>query len=213
MKTILILSFFTFALLAQTNEPPGTKPKPDRWRGLILGESSPNDAIARLGKPESDKVDSLKIYVIGKWFTDDHKKKLYRKLVFQEVETVKKVELSFKDEKLVMIELHFDKKFSPHSLGNNYSIAFKPIFGGLFSGSEARSKQGLNQPINYPPAYSLVGKSEKSVLFANVSNVTGSVFKDVAGVNDTEDTFPGKVDRLQIISRTLENNDGADALK
>lgn len=212
----ILTTFFIFTSgngLSRQTETKTDQPKPDRWRGLFLNDATPDDAISKLGKPETDKIDSIRIYEIGKWFTEEQKKKLFRKLTYKDVEGIKKAELSFKDNKLVLIELHFEKKLSPHALSNSYGIEFKPHFGGLFSGQEARSKSGLNQPINYPPSYSLVGKAEKSIICATVGNGIGSALKDVAGVADGEGNFPGKVIMMQIISRSLENRDGADALK
>ncbi|MEO8649379.1 MAG: hypothetical protein ABI539_09460 [Acidobacteriota bacterium] len=33
--------------------------QPDRWHGLIVDQSSPDDAIATLGTPDSDKIDKF----------------------------------------------------------------------------------------------------------------------------------------------------------
>jgi hypothetical protein len=41
----------------------------------------------------------------------------------------------------------------------------------------------------------------------------GSIFKKSIGVGDAEGDMPGKVSFLQLISRTVENRNGADILK
>jgi hypothetical protein len=45
-----------------------------------------------------------------------------------------------------------------------------------------------------------------------VNNSFGSIMRQGVGARDTGD-FPGKAARIQIISRRLENRDGADVLK
>ncbi len=49
-------------------------------------------------------------------------------------------------------------------------------------------------------------------MISNVPSFAGALAKSV-GVPDDPGTFPGKVAMIQLISRTLENRDGADVLK
>src|SRR4051794_39081745 len=78
MKTLLLplfLFLFAIAVIAQ---------QPDRWRGLILDEATPEQAIAVLGQPKSDKVE--KNYLINyKWLKKDIWKDL-RILHYENVE-------------------------------------------------------------------------------------------------------------------------------
>jgi hypothetical protein len=65
---------------------------------------------------------------------------------------------------------------------------------------------------SYPILYYLYAKAPETFLLADVSNNSlGSVLGSKA-VNDGIG-YPGKVFRLQIISRTLENRDGVEILK
>lgn len=208
MRSLILLLILLSPVFAQKADD---KPKPDRWRGLAIDVATPEDAIAKLGKPESDKIDSVRVYEINKWYTSDLGKKIYRKLAFKDVAGVSKAELSFRDNKLIVIELHFDKKFPPNSLENSYGIEFKPHFGGL-EGS-ARSRYNNSRAIVFPASYFMIGKSETSVVCALVNNGVGSAFKTMGGVTDGEGNFPGKVTMLQIVSESLRNKDGADVLK
>jgi hypothetical protein len=57
---ILILSF---GAVAQEQD----KPMPDRWRGLVIDQSTPEDAIRILGEPKKDKVGSLTVMDVRSW--------------------------------------------------------------------------------------------------------------------------------------------------
>lgn len=75
--------------------------------------------------------------------------------------------------------------------------------------------QDKDYATKYPTVYNLVAKSEKTFIVALVTNNSfGSILKDVTvGARDKEGAFPGKVAFVEILSRTLENRDGADVLK
>lgn len=45
------------------------KPMPDRWRGLVIDESTPEDAIRILGQPQSDKLSDLPVRRLNNWIT------------------------------------------------------------------------------------------------------------------------------------------------
>ena len=61
----------------------------------------------------------------------------------------------------------------------------------------------------------MVAVSEKSFVEAMVGNVPslGGALARSAGIPDQPGTFPGKVEFVTLVSRTLENRDGADVLK
>jgi hypothetical protein len=48
---LAVLFCFVIPVRAQVQD----RPMPDRWRGLIIDESSPDDAIKTLGAPATDK--------------------------------------------------------------------------------------------------------------------------------------------------------------
>lgn len=192
------------------------KPQPNRWRGLVLNQSTPADAIRAFGTPNSDKTDRIRIFnVPSKWITKKQGDKIFRKLKWEKLEAMDSAELSFLDDKLVLIYLDPKEEPAAVALGNIYGIEFAPLVSGFdeaMSPANYERNQGRVYPKRYPPAYSLIGVAEHSFVGASVNNGIGSAFKDIGGVNDTKG-MPGKVNRIEIVSRTLENRDGADALK
>ncbi|HLM00128.1 MAG TPA: hypothetical protein VK400_03670 [Pyrinomonadaceae bacterium] len=221
MKTLLtftILLCLALTALGQTDEmqTKSDSPKPDRWRGLVIDEATPDDAIKLLGKPDKDKTDSLQIFGIRDWLTKDIKQKKYRVLGYEKPEGLDYVVLGFLDEKLVFIKLD-PKKLPTNALARAYGIEFAPNFNGInvaFNPKNFERNQGKLYPKNYPAVYDLIAVSEKTFLCAAVDNSSfGSVLKEAMGVPDSTISFPGKIIYLQIVSRKLENLDGVDQLK
>src|SRR3712207_2791456 len=87
--------------------------KPDRWEGLTVDQSTPEDAVRALGRPVSDKPDRLHIYNIDAWITPRHKQKVFRVLTHEKVGDAKKVRLAFLDNRLVRIFIEYDDKKFP----------------------------------------------------------------------------------------------------
>jgi hypothetical protein len=192
------------------------RPQPDRWRGLVIDQSTPEDAMSILGKPESDKIESMRVYRIDKWTSAVRHKKVFRKLKFKKPQGVDSASLYFMDNKLVMIELDTSNLF-PNSLPHIYGIEFTPMVESIdvaMNPQDFERNQGKIYPKSFPTVYSMVAVSKRSFVSAMVGNSSfGSVFRRSMGVGDAAGDYPGKVILLQIISRALENRDGADALK
>jgi hypothetical protein len=190
---------------------PSQDAKPDRWRGLVIDQATPDDAIKSLGKPESDKVDRLRIFDIDpKWISKKQAEKAFRKLRFKGVEGLKNVELSFLDDKLVMIDLVPEKKIEASSLSTIYGVSFESRFPTLYRGGIGHS---LNSG-NYPPVYYLHGQVAEVFIGAVIGNSgLGAVLRGSTGLPDSDTHYPGTVGQIQIVSRTLENRDGGDVLK
>jgi hypothetical protein len=156
---------------------------------------------------------------VQRWVSKKQKEKIFRNLEFKLGESVQKATLSFLDNKLVMITLDLKSgTVSPNGLSNFYGIPFQPLIGAmdlaLFSKDYERN-QGRVYPKTYPTVYSLAAVADKSFVSAMISNVPsmlGALAKS-AGVPDEPNSFPGKVEYVQIISRTLENRDGANVLR
>jgi hypothetical protein len=213
MKTLLIIALLTLPLFAQNEDGP----KPDRWRGLVIDESTPDDAIKGLGTPKEDKVDRIRIFdVDSKWISKKQSERIFRKLKFEKPEGFDTAELSFLDNKLVFIDLDFAKEIEAASLSRIYGIQFAPQISGLQEGmfpKDYERNEGRVYPKSYPAVYKLVGVTEKVFIGSLVSNSgLGAIMRAGVGARDTGD-FPGKSARLQIVSRRLENRDGADVLK
>lgn len=185
---------------------------PDRWRGLVIDEATPEKAVEVLGTPSADKIDSFRVYKIDDWITKATREKKFRRLEFKNVEGLDKVILAFQDSKLVFIELN-PKKLDPDALENAFGIKFTPTFSkvdkALNPGNFGR-ETGKSQ--KFPVFYYLYATAPKTFLVAGVSNSSLGSLLGTKGVND-DMSCPGKVVQLQFVSRTLENMDGEEVLK
>lgn len=185
---------------------------PDRWRGLVIDEATPEKAIEILGIPSVDKLDSFRVYKIEDWVTKAIREKKFRRLEYKNIEGLDKVILAFQDSKLVFIELN-PKKLDPDALENAFGVEFTPAFSkfdkalspGNFGKETGRAK-------SFPTFYYLYATAPKTFLVAGINNSSFGSLLGTKGVND-DIGFPGKVMQLQFISRTLENRDGTDVLK
>jgi hypothetical protein len=202
MKFLLLLTVLSISVAAQS---------PDRWKGLVLDESTPENAIAILGKPDADKTDSFRVYKIEDWFTKRIREKKWRRLEYKNVEGFDKVILAF-DTKLVFIELN-PKKLDPDVLENAYGIPFivtSSKFERALTPGNVGKDTGRMQ--SYPLFYYLYAKAPKTILLAGVGNSSLGSILGSKSVND-DIGFPGAVKYLQIISRALENRDDVEKLK
>lgn len=216
-KTISLLVVVSFcAHVAMAQEQDG--PKPDRWRGLVLNESTTEDAIRILGQPAKDSMNRISAEPINNWLTKKRKDKIFRTLEFKKPEGVDKALLYFLDGKLIAIMLNVKKGISPEGLSNIYGIQFQPVVSAFDLAMRPRDferNQGKIYPKTYPTIYHMVAVSEQSFITATIGNVPGfgRVLAQGAGIPDKPGSFPGRVDFITLISRTLENRDGADVLK
>src|SRR6266542_4442355 len=86
--------------------------EPDRWKGLVLNESTPQQAIQVLGAPQKDATGEIeklarnKMFNISSlYFLKTRKADVVRVLKYDDVENFKMVSLAYKDDKLVLIHL------------------------------------------------------------------------------------------------------------
>jgi hypothetical protein len=208
------LQQYTSCVRANIASVAKSLPVKDGWNGLVIDESTPEDAIRLYGQPLEDKVDRLSIQIVDKWLTPKHKEKLFRKLKFKNIEKADKVELAFQDNKLVMISLGLG------SLGENYPLeSLTEKFGVNFIAMKEATNRAEQliagegefkvvyklpeqaSPIDYethvgtrevPPydyGYEMIAVSRKSFYWARIMSFN---------------TASGKVRDLEIISRKLE---------
>jgi hypothetical protein len=217
MKILLLLLLLTVPAFAQ-DTPEG--PRPDRWRGMVINETTPTAAIEVFGKPDSDKIDRLRVFdVDGKILSQSLKEKDCRHLEWKKLDGVKQAILSFKNDKLVRIFLWLpkEKAIAAASLPGTYKLDFRAktdsMTEGLF-GPIGGSPLSGRKHVTYPSVYSLIAQTDKTWVTASIDNAS---WKHVlVGDGDTSSgtgAFPGKAITVQIVSRTLENRDGADVLK
>jgi hypothetical protein len=190
--------------------------QPDRWRGFVIDDATPQGVIEVMGKPSSDKIDRLRVFdVDSKWVTKRIEQKIYRKLEYKPAD-LKGATLSFLDDRLVMIELLLKDEVAASALSRIYGIDFLPRISGVDLAIKPRDyerREGRIYPKTYPSVFSVVGVTDRVFVGGLVGNTAfGKVLRESVGIPDAG-AMPGKVVRVQIVSRRLENKDGAEALK
>lgn len=242
MKALLCLILLCAPVLAQTDQPwqmPGSQkvnpPKSlevtpseaptatenagsqaERWHGLTLDQSTTGDAVKLLGKPKTDRASSLSAIPVESWVSSKRKQKVFRMFEYKDPASgVEKVWLTFLDDRLISVMLDMKEgTVSPNALSNIYGTPFRPIFDSLTLALNPRDFQRDRGEVfarSYPVTYHLAGVTERSFVTAMVVNSVG--IGKMLGLPDKQGSFPGKVAFVQLISRTMENRDGADALR
>ena len=190
----ILTSLFCCALIAATataQAPNGSGA--DRFRGLTLNQTSSEDAMRILGQPAEDKVDRLDASKVSKWLDPKHKEKIFRQLSFKNVGDFSQIQLSFLENKLVMIELAFKKNVAPERVNNIFGVEFTTV-GAQGGPSDLPNEPGKYPvrfvPTLYPFSYNMIGISDKAIVWVDCS--TGDA------------RTPGRIDRTRQISRVLE---------
>lgn len=217
MKILLsILLVFCFSLVSYGQDDT---PKPNKWRGMVIDESTADDVIKVFGKPKKDEQSKL-YFIQPKWISKQSKNDKYRKLEFEKLENFDRVKFYFDTKNILkVIELDPDKKnnIPPDNLKKAYSLDFVPIFGALdeaFRPQDFKREQGKTYARSYPNYYRLGGADETVFVLAGIENGSfGAILGKSMGLPNQADSLPGKVQIIQLISRTLENKDGIDTLK
>jgi hypothetical protein len=201
-KTI-VSAFIIFAFAVANMAQEQDKPLPDRWHGLILDQSTVDDALKALGKPSGDKT-------IGP------KNKAFRVVTFKKVAGMNEAKLMFRDDKLVSIGLQPTKRIEAKAIPNIYGIEFDVRVSGIEEAANPKDYERSNgrvYPKTYPAVYFLKAVTEHATINCLIANNSlGAILGQTAGVRNN-DGFPGRVSLIQLNSRVLDNRDGADVLK
>ena len=212
-STLLIFTF-AFVLFGQDDNP-----KPNKWRGMIIDESTADDVLKTFGAPEKDEQSKL-YFIQPKWISKQAKDNKYRKLEFKKVENFNKVQFYFDSKNILkIIDLDPDKKnnIPPENLTKAYGLEFAPIFAALdeaFNPQDFKREQGKAYARSYPTYYRLGGADERVFVLAGIDNSSfGAILGKSMGVPNQANSLPGKVTTIQLISRSLENKDGINTLK
>jgi hypothetical protein len=195
---------------------------PDRWAGMVLNVSTPDDAIRLFGTPAKDKDQViLDLPRTISWLSDKSKEKVFRVVTFKQLQEYKNVRFWFLDGKLVSISMEApnaelkEKWIDPDELENLFGVVFKPN----------QRKQGIKLPppsdfyANAPSElkkdeyaywYDMIAVSEHSFIVAIADN-----YQYISGLFDSPDVkrrkqinarglrYPGFVSDIEIISRAL----------
>jgi len=212
---VIILGFFLGVIAHAQENKEQDKAQADRWRGLILDQSSPDDAIKTLGTPVSDKNDKFKPYPLDKRIST--KGKVFRFLMFRKLNGVNEALLVFTDNRLIAISLTLREKIPATSVPNIYGIKFEPKISAVdqaFHPGDYERNQGKLYPSNYPATYFLIAVTERSFVSVFIDNSSmSSVLLGSSRGSTGEGAFPGKTNVVQLISRSLETKEGLDVLK
>jgi len=191
MLRFLVLS--SAILLAANASGQTNNSRADRFRGLILNQTTSEEAVRILGQPLTDKTDRLDVAKLSKWLDPKHKEKIFRQLSFKNVGDFSQIHLSFLENKLMMIELEFKKILFPARLNDLFGLEFA-VIGAQGSPSDLPNEPGKYPvrfiPVFYPFNYNLIGISDKTFIWVDCS--TGDA------------RTPGKIDRSRQVSRVLE---------
>ena len=191
MLRFLVLS--SAILLAANASGQTNNSRADGFRGLILNQTTSEEAVRILGQPLTDKTDRLDVAKLSKWLDPKHKEKIFRQLSFKNVGDFSQIHLSFLENKLMMIDLEFKKILFPARLNDLFGLQFA-VIGAQGSPSDLPAGPGKYPvrfiPVLYPFNYNMIGISDKTFIWVDCS--TGDA------------RTPGKIDRSRQVSRVLE---------
>jgi len=208
LSALVFTVCFAFSISARQAQP-------DRWRGLILGEATQEQAISALGAPKDSKPRKIRIQKIGDWLSKDIKQELPH-LRWEDVAGMKSVDAYFLDGKLVALDLILKAEVRAAALESIYGVEFKHLIsnaGRIAAGPGAYQRDGGETFSNTEEAaYHVGAKAERSFLVAWCEVGFGEGLKRAYGAG-TDSARAGKVRNLQIYSRAVENRDGGEVLK
>jgi hypothetical protein len=191
VRRVITLSGLLAILAINGFAQAGNRPRPDGFRGLILNQTTPEEAINILGQPAKDVVDRLEVSELGKWLDAKYREKIFRQLTFKKVGDFHEVQLSFLENKLVMITLDFGKDLEPPKLKNLFGVEFSPVDYGMgLKDKPEEQPRRLFFARSYPSSYTAIAISDNSFIYAKCSSNNIGV--------------PGRVDKIYQVSRALE---------
>lgn len=169
-------------------------PQPDRWRDLVLDQSTPLDALKVLGKP-SRRVESVA--------TASGERLL--ELEWKPTESFALVQMQFTDGKLSSITLTKPTKpIAAYTVPKIYELSFDVKIGQTVRLADA-SNSDLHQekvyPKSYPPRYTLVALTDRSLVQCEVLNDGASQGAPDAAREADDPPFPGNVNVIRLTTR------------
>lgn len=217
----IVLAFLIFlcatAAVAQDNPTAA-----DRWAGMVLNASTPDDAVRLLGAASKDK-DKVVLDLPRplSWLSDKCKEKVFRRLTYKRIQEYQNVQFSFLDGKLVSISMEAanaefeDKWLDPDDLEKLFGVVFKPHHRNYGSKLPPPAEFQANaaselKKDEYDYWYDMIAVGENSFIVAIADNykyISGLFEKPEAKrrkkINSQGTRYPGYVSDIEIVSRTL----------
>ena len=213
----IIIGLCAISVIAQDTH------RPDRWAGMVLNISTPDDAFRLFGTPAKDKDRiALDLPRTLSWLSDKSKDKLFRTLTYKRIQEYNQVRFSFLDGKLVAITMQApdaelkDKWIDPDELEALFAVAFKPHHRGSElpepSDFQVSAKAELEKN-EYAYWYDMIAVSDSGFIIAIVDN-----YQYTSGIFDSPDVkrrkkinarglrYPGYVSEIEILSRVLASS-------
>jgi hypothetical protein len=231
MKHLARISFLAVALFLCTiplaaQEPT---PQPGVWRGLVVDVSTTEDAIRILGRPSGDKSNqSLRLALVDKWLPGGkYNQKIFRQFTFKKPAGFDEAQLSFLDNKLVLIQLSartgdIPNWVDPDDLGATFNAKFiysEWHFGKKLLPLPEFEKLDSTPPKKFAELYDMIAITDQSFIVAGVDNIKArgiGLFgppctwcakqeNKKKKTRDAGGSFPGQVTFVEIVSRKLGN--------
>jgi len=189
---------------------------PDGWRGLVIDESTPEQAITALGQPKSDKNGDNPFpgsaRFIKYYFVEKKSVKKLRILHWENIEGFDDVKLAFDDKsKLVVINLEPKKIKAPEFFASFTSLDFKQFKdSSIYLVYTERSLYLCQLQATFGQAFgaAMAGASVGGGVYGQ--SVAKKTLGDLASAN-------GKLTFLEIISKTVlksqKAQNGSELLK
>jgi len=175
----------------------------DRWKGLPLGEATPDQARAALGSPKKESVERLYRNVIGPVLTDEIKIKTFLRWRYDSIEGFSRADLFFKDGRLVALVLAPDS--SNKMLARDVSSIYDGApFEVLLQAGDQYEWDSVHKRArrNYPGVYTMVAATERTFLSVVVAKGFAAGMESM--LTGADEHLPGKVVQIHYVSRTLE---------
>ncbi len=222
---LAVASFLCIVPLA-AQEPTA---QPGVWRGLVVDVSTTEDAIRILGQPSGDKSNqNLKLALVDKWLSGGrYNQKIFRQLTFKKPTGFDEAQLSFLDNKLVLIQLSartgdVPNWVDPDDLGATFNTKFihsEWHFGKKLPPLSEFEKLDSTPPKKFAELYDMIAITDRTFIVAGVDNIearglnpfgppcTGCAKREnkKRKERDAGGTFPGQVLFIDIVSRKLGN--------
>ncbi len=193
-----------------------TSPAVNSWKGMVLDESTPDDAMRLLGTPKEDKPsERLELLPVSARYdlSGAAKGRGYRTMKYKKVGGMDSVTFSFLNNRLVAIELDFDDEVDPNKLPQQYGIRFEPTDEAGEVKYQEKTDRFLGDWGNIfrRNEYYLLGETGVSWAWAKVELL--SFHKRMFKREQHAGGAPGWVTRMQLVSRSLEGRRLSEALR